>query len=161
MIIFQEIEDYVLTKASSLVRETVLTTNDFVMPMFVMEGENAQEAIPSMPGIFHRTVDLTVKECKELFSLGCKSGEYLHESSRKFKDNLGTEAWNPHGLMQRTIREIKNAIPEMIVMPDVALDPYSIYGHDGIITNGQVTMMRLMMLWQECRFLTQKQVQML
>ena len=122
----------------SLVRETVLTTNDFVMPMFVMEGENAQEAIPSMPGIFRRTVDLTVKECKELFSLGVKAVNIYMKVPENLKDNLGTEAWNPHGLMQRTIREIKNAIPEMIVMPDVALDPYSIYGHDGIITNGQV-----------------------
>ena len=91
-----------------------------------------------MPGIFRRTVDLTVKECKELFSLGVKAVNIYMKVQENLKDNLGTEAWNPHGLMQRTIREIKNAIPEMIVMPDVALDPYSIYGHDGIITNGQV-----------------------
>ena len=122
----------------SLVRETVLTTNDFVMPMFVMEGENTQEAISSMPGIFRRTIDLTVKECRELFSLGVKAVNIYMKVPEHLKDNLGTEAWNKDGLMQRTIREIKNAVPEMIVMPDVALDPYSIYGHDGIITNGQV-----------------------
>ena len=88
----------------SLVRETVLTTNDFVMPMFVMEGENSQEAIPSMPGIFRRTVDLTVKECKELFSLGVKAVNIYMKIPENLKDNLGTEAWNPHGLMQRAIK---------------------------------------------------------
>lgn len=122
----------------SLVRETVLTPNDFVMPMFVMEGENKQEPIPSMPGIFRRTIDLTVKECKELFAFGVKAVNLYMKVPENLKDNIGTEAWNKDGLMQRTIREIKNAVPEMIVMPDVALDPYSIFGHDGIITNGQI-----------------------
>lgn len=122
----------------NLVRETTLTTSDFVMPMFVMEGENLQEPIPSMPGIFRRSIDLTIKECKELFSLGIKAINLYMKVSENLKDNTGKEAWNKDGLMQRTIREIKNAIPEMIVMPDVALDPYSIFGHDGIITNGQI-----------------------
>lgn len=122
----------------SLVRETVLTTNDLVMPMFIMEGEGLQEAIPSMPGIFRRSIDLTVQECKELYALGIKAVNIYMKVPDELKDNKGTEAWNKDGLMQRTIREIKNAIPEMVVMPDVALDPYSIYGHDGIITNGKV-----------------------
>lgn len=122
----------------SLVRETVLTPADFVMPMFIMEGENKEEAITSMPGIFRRSIDLTVKECKELFSLGVKAVNLYMKVSEDLKDNTGKEAWNKDGLMQRTIREIKNAVPEMIIMPDVALDPYSVYGHDGIITNGQI-----------------------
>ncbi len=122
----------------SLVQETVLTTNDFVMPIFVMEGENKMEPIASMPGIFRRTVDLTVKECRELFSLGVKSVNLYMKVSEDLKDNLGTESWNKNGLMQNTIKAIKDAIPEMIIMPDVALDPYSIYGHDGIITDGKV-----------------------
>ena len=122
----------------SLVRETVLTPADFVMPMFIMEGENKEEAIPSMPGIFRRSIDLTVKECKELFSLGVKAVNLYMKVSEDLKDNTGKEAWNKDGLMQRTIREIKNAVPEMIIMLDVALDPYSVYGHDGIITNGQI-----------------------
>ncbi|PIE51065.1 MAG: porphobilinogen synthase [Flavobacteriales bacterium] len=122
----------------SLVQETVLTTNDFVMPMFVMEGEGKQEPIPSMPGIFRRSLDLTVKECKELFSLGIKAVNLYMKVSENLKDNKGTEAWNPNGLMQNTIKAIKDAVPEMVIMPDVALDPYSIYGHDGIITNGKV-----------------------
>lgn len=122
----------------SLVKETTLTTDDFVMPIFVMEGENKQEPIPSMPGIFRRSIDLTVKECKELYSLGIKAVNLYMKVSENLKDNTGKEAWNKDGLMQRTIREIKNEVPEMVVMPDVALDPYSIYGHDGIITNGQI-----------------------
>ena len=122
----------------SLVRETSLSSHDFVMPMFVMEGENIQEPIPSMPGIFRRSKDLTVKECKELFQLGIKAVNIYMKVPENLKDNKGTESWNPNGLMQRSIREIKNAIPEMVVMPDVALDPYSVFGHDGIITNGQI-----------------------
>ena len=122
----------------SLVRETVLTPSDFVMPMFVMEGENNMEAIPSMPGIFRRTIDLTVKECKELFNVGVKAVNLYMKVPENLKDNTGKEAWNPDGLMQRTIKAIKDALPEMIVMPDVALDPYSIYGHDGIIENGKI-----------------------
>lgn len=122
----------------SLVRETSLSVSDFVMPVFVMEGQGVEEPIPSMPGIFRRSVDLTVKECRELFSLGVKSVNLYMKVSDSLKDNTGKEAWNKDGLMQQTIREIKNAVPEMVVMPDVALDPYSIYGHDGIITNGIV-----------------------
>lgn len=122
----------------ALVQETFLTTNDFVMPIFVMEGENKEEAIPSMPGIMRRTMDLTVKECKELFSLGVKAVNLYMKVSENLKDNRGTESWNKNGLMQNTIKAIKDAVPEMIIMPDVALDPYSIYGHDGIITNGKI-----------------------
>jgi porphobilinogen synthase len=122
----------------SLVRETTLNVHDFVMPLFVMEGNGLQEAIPSMPGIYRRSIDLTVKECKELFDLGVKAVNLYMKVPENLKDNLGTESWNPNGLMQRCIKEIKNAIPEMVIMPDVALDPYSIFGHDGIVTNGQI-----------------------
>lgn len=122
----------------ALVQETYLTTNDFVMPIFVMEGENKEEAIPSMPGIMRRTMDLTVKECKELFFLGVKAVNLYMKVSENLKDNRGTESWNKNGLMQNTIKAIKDAVPGMIIMPDVALDPYSIYGHDGIITNGKI-----------------------
>ncbi len=122
----------------SLVQETVLTTNDLVMPVFVMEGQNKQEAIPSMPGIFRRTLDLTVQECRELYSLGVKGVNLYMKVSENLKDNTGKESWNDSGLMQDTIKAIKDAVPGMVVMPDVALDPYSVYGHDGIITNGKV-----------------------
>ncbi|MGA9638864.1 porphobilinogen synthase [Flavobacterium sp.] len=122
----------------SLVRETSLSPSDFMFPMFVAEGENVKVEIPSMPGIFRRSIDLTVEEVKELFALGIRAVNIYVKVSENLKDNKGVEAWNPNGLMQQTIRAIKTACPEMIVMPDVALDPYSIYGHDGIIANGDV-----------------------
>jgi porphobilinogen synthase len=122
----------------SLVRETTLSPADFMFPMFIAEGENVQVEIPSMPGIFRRSIDLTVKEVQELFALGIRAVNIYVKVSEDLKDNTGKEAWNPNGLMQHAIRAIKAACPEMIVMPDVALDPYSIYGHDGIIENGDV-----------------------
>jgi len=122
----------------SLVRETTLSPADFMFPMFIAEGENYQSEIPSMPGIFRRSLDLTVEEVKELFALGIRAVNIYVKVDESLKDNTGKEAWNPNGLMQRAIRDIKAACPEMIVMPDVALDPYSIYGHDGIIENGDV-----------------------
>lgn len=122
----------------SLVRETSLSPADFMFPMFIAEGENSQVEIPSMPGIYRRSIDLTVQEVKELFALGIRAVNIYVKVSDDLKDNTGKEAWNPEGLMQRAIRAIKAACPEMIVMPDVALDPYSIYGHDGIIEQGDV-----------------------
>ena len=122
----------------SLVRETTLSPADFMFPMFIAEGENIQVEIPSMPGIFRRSIDLTVKEVKELFDLGIRAVNIYVKVSEDLKDNTGKEAWNPNGLMQQAILAIKAACPEMIVMPDVALDPYSIYGHDGIIENSDV-----------------------
>ncbi|RZJ68427.1 MAG: porphobilinogen synthase [Flavobacterium sp.] len=122
----------------SLVRETILTPNDFMFPMFIAEGTNVKVEIPSMPGIYRRSLDLTVKEVQELWSLGIKAVNLYVKVSDNLKDNTGKEAWNKDGLMQQAIRAIKAAVPEMIVMPDVALDPYSIYGHDGIVENGQI-----------------------
>jgi porphobilinogen synthase len=122
----------------SLVRETSLSPSDFMFPMFIAEGQNIQVEIPSMPGIFRRSIDLTVKEVQELFDLGIRAVNIYVKVSEDLKDNTGKEAWNPNGLMQQAIKAIKTACPEMIVMPDVALDPYSIYGHDGIIENGDV-----------------------
>ena len=122
----------------SLIRETIVTPQDFMFPMFIAEGQNVQVEIPSMPGIFRRSVDLTVKEVKELWGLGIKAVNIYVKVDDSLKDNTGKEAWNPNGLMQRAIKAIKDAVPGMIVMPDVALDPYSIYGHDGIIKNGDI-----------------------
>lgn len=122
----------------SLVRETSLSPSDFMFPMFIAEGENVKVEIPSMPGIFRRSIDLTVEEVKELYDLGILAVNIYVKVNENLKDNTGKEAWNSNGLMQQAIRAIKAACPEMIVMPDVALDPYSIYGHDGIIKNGDV-----------------------
>lgn len=122
----------------SLVRETSLSPNDFMFPMFVAEGKDIKIEIPSMPGIYRRSLDQTVKEVKELWDLGIKAVNIYVKVSDSLKDNTGKEAWNKDGLMQQTIKAIKDAVPGMIVMPDVALDPYSIYGHDGIVENGQI-----------------------
>lgn len=122
----------------SLVRETSLSPTDFMFPMFITEGKNVQIEIPSMPGIFRRSIDLTVQEVLELFDLGIRAVNIYVKVNDDLKDNTGKEAWNDNGLMQNAIRAIKKTCPEMIVMPDVALDPYSIYGHDGIILRGDV-----------------------
>lgn len=122
----------------SLIRETVLTPADFMFPMFVAEGSGVEEPISSMPGMYRRSVDLTVKEVKELYALGIRAVNIYVKVSDHLKDNTGTGAWNSNGLMQTAIRAIKDACPNMVVMPDVALDPYSIYGHDGIIDKGEV-----------------------
>ena len=122
----------------AMVAETILTPSDFIAPLFVTEGENVKEEISSMPGYFRYSLDLTIKEAKELWSLGIKSVLLFVKAPDNVKDNKGTEAVNPNGLMQRAIRGIKNAIPEMVVMTDVALDPYSSYGHDGIVEGTEI-----------------------
>ena len=122
----------------SLVREANLTTNDLVLPMFVMEGNNKKEAISSMPGVFRQSLDLTVQTVKENYDLGIKAVNLYMKVADNLKDNTGKEAWNPNGLMQTTIKAIKDAVPGVVIMPDVALDPYSMYGHDGIIKNGKI-----------------------
>lgn len=122
----------------SLVAETVLRPADFIAPLFIDEGQNIQTEIPSMQGYYRRSVDLTVKEVKELWSMGIKSVLIFIKCKDEWKDNTGKEAWNPNGLMQRSIKAIKDAIPEMVVMTDVALDPYSSYGHDGIVKDGEI-----------------------
>jgi len=122
----------------SLVAETVLTPNDFIAPLFIDEGEHCRHEIPSMSGYYRCSIDETVKEVKELWSLGIKSVLLFIKCEDHLKDNTGKEAWNKNGLMQRSIKAIKDAVPEIIVMTDVALDPYSEYGHDGIVRNGEI-----------------------
>src|SRR6476659_9731493 len=122
----------------SLVAETTLTPNDFIVPLFIDEGENVALEIASMPNYYRRSLDLTIKEVKELWSMGIKSVLLFIKCKDELKDNTGKEAWNKNGLMQRSIKAIKDAVPEMYVMTDVALDPYSSYGHDGIVENGEI-----------------------
>jgi porphobilinogen synthase len=121
-----------------MVAETILTPNDFIVPLFIDEGENVETEIASMPNYYRRSIDLTVKEVKELWSLGIKSVLLFIKCKDELKDNTGKEAWNKDGLMQRSIKAIKDAVPEMYLMTDVALDPYSSYGHDGIVENGEI-----------------------
>ncbi|MCX6207279.1 MAG: porphobilinogen synthase [Bacteroidetes bacterium] len=122
----------------AMVRETILSPNDFIVPLFIVEGENVISEISSMPGYYRRSIDQTVKEVKELWAMGLKSVLLFIKCDDKLKDNKGTEALNPNGLMQRSIRAIKNAVPEMLIMTDVALDPFSSYGHDGIVENNEI-----------------------
>jgi len=120
------------------VAETILTANDFISPLFIDEGKNVEFEIPSMAGYYRRSIDGTIKEVKELWSLGIKSILLFIKAPDELKDNTGKEAWNDDGLMQRSIKAIKDAVPEMLVMTDVALDPYSSYGHDGIVKDGEI-----------------------
>lgn len=121
-----------------LVQETHLTPNDFIVPLFVVEGENIREEIPSMPNYFRYSLDLLKKEVKELYDMGLKSVLVFVKVPEDRKDNAGTEAVNPDGLMHQAVKAIKDTVPEMLVMTDVALDPYSNYGHDGIIKNNKI-----------------------
>jgi len=121
-----------------MVRETILTPNDFIVPLFIDEGENIKTEIASMPNYYRNSLDITVKEVKEMWGMGLKSVLLFVKSNDELKDNTGKEAWNKDGLMQRSIKAIKDAVPEMYVMTDVALDPYSSYGHDGIVKDGQI-----------------------
>ena len=127
------------TKAvRSLVRETTISPNDFLVPLFVVEGKGVKEEIASMPNYYRYSLDLLAKEVKELWSLGLKSVLLFVKVPENLKDNSGTEALNAEGLMQRAIKTVKDAVPEMLVMTDVALDPYSIFGHDGIVSEGKI-----------------------
>ena len=122
----------------SLVRETTISPNDFLVPLFIVEGKNIKEEIHSMPNYFRFSLDQLEKEVKQLWNMGLKSVLLFVKVPDNLKDNQGKEALNPDGLMQRAIKSVKNACPQMLVMTDVALDPYSKYGHDGIIENGKI-----------------------
>jgi porphobilinogen synthase len=122
----------------SLVAETKLSPEDFIVPLFIDEGTGVKLEISSMPNYYRMSLDNTVKEVKELWSMGIKSVLLFIKCEDSLKDNTGKEAWNKNGLMQRSIKAIKEAVPEMIVMTDVALDPYSAYGHDGIVKDGEI-----------------------
>ncbi|MEM8999082.1 MAG: porphobilinogen synthase [Bacteroidota bacterium] len=121
-----------------LVRETLLTPDDFLVPLFVVEGKNVKEEIPSMPNYYRMSLDHLVKEVQELWQSGLCGVLLFVKVPEHLKDNKGTEALNADGLMQRAIKTIKQACPEMLVMTDVALDPYSSYGHDGIVEHGKI-----------------------
>jgi len=121
-----------------LVREHHLSPHDFIVPLFVVEGKNKKEAIPSMPGYFRYSMDGIIKQVKTLWNLNIKAVLLFVKVEDAKKDNLGTEALRQEGLMQLTIGAIKEAVPEMVVMTDVALDPYSSNGHDGIVKEGKI-----------------------
>jgi len=122
----------------SLVQETIVSPSDFIVPLFIVEGTGVKEEIPSMPDYYRFSLDLLKEEVNTLWSMGLKSVLLFVKVPDNLKDNKGTEAVNANGLMQRAIKTIKDIAPEMYVMTDVALDPYSSYGHDGIVESGEI-----------------------
>lgn len=122
----------------SLVKQNHLTASDLQAPLFVVEGENKREEIPSMPDSYRFSLDLLEKEVEELWQLGIKSVLLFVKVPEDLKDNKGSEALNDEGLMQRAIKKVKEVCPEMLVMTDVAMDPYSSKGHDGVVEGGAI-----------------------
>lgn len=121
-----------------MVQENRLHPSNFIVPLFFMEGENKKEEIASMPGYFRYTLDLLIKEAKDCYELGIRSALLFAKIEDSLKDNEGKEAINTDGLMQRAIRLLKSEVPMMYLMSDVALDPYSMHGHDGIVDGQEI-----------------------
>jgi len=116
-----------------LMRENTLTPNDLIYPMFVIEGAGEREAVASMPGIERLSIDLLVKEAKEAAALGIPAVALFPVTPASVKSEFAEEAYNPDGLAQRAVRALKDAVPELGVITDVALDPFTTHGQDGIV----------------------------
>ncbi len=116
-----------------LVSETTLTVDDLIYPMFVMEGENTRVEVSSMPGCYRYTLDLLLAEIAEVYALGINAIALFPVVPNAKKDDKGTESYNPEGLIQQTVRAIKQAVPDILVITDVALDPFTTHGHDGLV----------------------------
>lgn len=121
-----------------LVRETRLHPSDFILPLFVMEGKNKNVPIKAMPGQSRLSIDLIVKKCAEAYELGVPAVTLFPVIEDEKKDKYAKESTNANGLLQRTIIAIKKEVPGMVVMPDVAMDPYSTDGHDGLVENDEI-----------------------
>ena len=119
-----------------MVRETSLSTDDLIEPFFICEGSGIRQEISSMPGVSRFSIDNLVSEAKEACSLGIPAVILFGIPDKK--DDLGTEAYNPDGIIQRAIREIKNAVPELVVITDVCIDEYTDHGHCGVVEGGQI-----------------------
>ena len=122
----------------NLITEYRLHPHDFIAPLFVVEGKNIKDPINSLPGYYRMSIDNLKKEVKSLWRLGIQAVLLFPKIDDKLKDNFGTEALNPNGLIQRAVKEIKNLVPEITIISDVALDPYSIYGHDGVVKKNKI-----------------------
>jgi len=117
----------------ALVEETSLRTADFIAPLFVVDGKGAPEAVPSMPGVFRRNVADLAKECRELWRLGVPAVALFPKLEARLKDEEGTAALHEDALVLRAVRAVKKAVPGLTVMTDIALDPYTTHGHDGVL----------------------------
>ena len=116
-----------------LVAENTLNSSDLIWPVFVLEGENRRESIKSMPGVYRLSQDLLVEKLTKLYSMGLKAVALFPVVTAEKKSELAEEAYNSDGLVQRTIRKIKSALPDILVISDIALDPFTIHGQDGLI----------------------------
>ncbi|MCT4707407.1 porphobilinogen synthase [Enterobacteriaceae bacterium H11S18] len=116
-----------------LVAENQLTVNDLIYPVFVMEGQNRQEEVASMPGVYRMTIDLLLKEAETVAKLGVPVLSLFPVIESAGKSLHAEEAYNPNGLVQRAVRALKDAVPELGLLTDVALDPYTTHGQDGVI----------------------------
>ncbi|MDM5298955.1 porphobilinogen synthase [Bacillus pumilus] len=119
-----------------MVRETFLRPSDFIYPIFFVEGENVRKEVPSMPGVYHMSVDLVKEEVQELVDLGIKS--IIVFGVPDHKDHVGSEAYHDHGIVQRATIEIKKHFPELVVVADTCLCQYTDHGHCGIVEDGEV-----------------------
>ncbi len=122
----------------ALVRESRLDASDFIWPLFVQEGKDRSTDIPSMPGVARLSPDLVVKAAREAVSLGIPAICIFPYVKQELKTEDCADAWSPDNLVNRTIRAVKQAVPEIAVMTDVALDPYNINGHDGYVVDGRI-----------------------
>ncbi|SIT90075.1 porphobilinogen synthase [Pontibacter indicus] len=122
----------------SMVQETALELNDFIFPLFIIEGENQKVEVASMPGINRYSVDTLLDEVASCVDLGIKAFAPFPSIPENLKDKYARESANPDGLFPRAIREIKKNFPDVVLMTDVAMDPYSSDGHDGIVINGEI-----------------------
>ena len=122
----------------AMVQETSLQIADFIFPMFVMEGQGIKSEIKSMPGIFRYSLDTLLIELKEVQSLGIKSICLFPNYPESKKDKYGSESLLPETLYLRALAEVKSKFPDLVIMTDVALDPYSSDGHDGVVENGKI-----------------------
>ena len=118
-----------------LMRENYLTTDDLIYPMFIIEGHNQRQAVASMPGVERLSIDLLVAEAKELVALGIPAIALFPVTPLSAKSLMAEEAYNADGLAQRAVKAVKNACPELGVITDVALDPFTTHGQDGIIND--------------------------
>ena len=116
-----------------LMRENILTANDFIYPMFILEGKNQKQAVPSMPGVERVSIDLLLKEAEQCLQLGIPTIALFPVVPQEKKSDSAEEAFNPQGLAQRAVKELKKHFPELGVMTDVALDPFTSHGQDGLI----------------------------
>lgn len=121
-----------------MVQETRLSVSDFILPLFVLEGENIRSEVKSMPGIHRLSTDLLLDEVQECVDLGVNTFALFPNLPEAKKDKYATESYNPDGLYLQTVRAINQRFPDVVIMTDVAMDPYSSDGHDGIVENGKI-----------------------